>query len=201
MRWLLSLILGLHIACLILLIVHKTSSSYVRPLDPTYLNHTDDSLVAVGLAQYPQVPSIMDSINQPVAFTRGPAPNLKVIKGSSPSPDFSPNNSPQPGAPMTPASPASQPMADVASVASYGFSPMSSVNDMPEPVIPSVPPALAGTYGYTNSPAPMAPAPMAPAPMAPAPMAPAPMAPAPMAPAPMAPAPMARTPSSPAPSS
>ena len=120
MRWLLSLLLGLNIAWLILyLATNKTVSTFT--LDPMDIKTMEDSLVGVGLAQYPQVPSIMDSIDKPVPFSYGPAPNLNIIQGSSPSPDFSPATSSAPS-PAAPAAPVSMPMADVSSPSSsYGF--------------------------------------------------------------------------------
>jgi hypothetical protein len=113
MRWLLSLFLGLFIAWIIVLQVNKMrSTSYYTKgdvVEPGALDQVDESLVAVGLAQYPQVPSIMDSINKPVKYPGpGPAPSPKVIKGSLPDPNFTPNPalaamapSPQPTAPMS----------------------------------------------------------------------------------------------------
>jgi len=65
-------------------------SYYQADTVPADVAHVDDSLVAVGLAQFPQIPSIMDTINQPVpAYGKAPAPN--VIKGSLPDPNFTPN--------------------------------------------------------------------------------------------------------------
>ena len=93
MRWLLSLFLGLFIAWMIVMYINKMQtvvSYYQADTVPADVGHVDDSLVAVGLAQFPQIPSIMDSINQPVpAYGKAPAPN--VIKGSLPDPNFTPN--------------------------------------------------------------------------------------------------------------
>ena len=93
MRWLLSLIIGILIAWVIVLSVQPKTSTFQRMMD---LEKVDDALVGVGLAQYPETKSIMDSINHPVPFSYGPAPNLKVIQGSSPSPGPAP-------VPMSPA--------------------------------------------------------------------------------------------------
>jgi len=69
------------------------------PLVPAELSDVDKSLVAVGLAQYPQVPSIMDSINKPVPYKPSPAPAPVVIQAAAPNPDFIPSPAPGP-APM-----------------------------------------------------------------------------------------------------
>jgi hypothetical protein len=103
-------------AWVIVLTVQKNTSGFERQMDPVDIKSLDDSLVGVGLAQYPEQKSIMDSINQPVPFSYGPAPNLNVIKGSSPSPDFTPSATPAPS-PVVPASPVSSPMAPVSSSA------------------------------------------------------------------------------------
>ena len=88
MRWLVSLFLGLLIAWIIVSNVNKMPrvSYYQAPLDPADIATADDSLVAVGLAQFPQVPSIMDSINKPVKYTGKPT----VVQGSLPDPNFTP---------------------------------------------------------------------------------------------------------------
>ena len=88
MRWLLSLLLGLIFAWIIVSNVNKMPrvSYYQAPLDPADIATADDSLVAVGLAQFPQVPSIMDSINKPVKYTG----KHTVVQGSLPDPNFTP---------------------------------------------------------------------------------------------------------------
>ena len=88
MRWLLSLLLGLIFAWIIVSNVNKMPrvSYYQAPLDPADIATADDSLVAVGLAQFPQVPSIMDSINKPVKYSG----KHTVVQGSLPDPNFTP---------------------------------------------------------------------------------------------------------------
>jgi hypothetical protein len=103
-------------AWVIVLTVQKNTSGFERQMDPTEIKNLDNSLVGVGLAQYTEQKSIMDSINQPVPFNHGPVPNLNVIQGSSPSPDFIPSATPAPS-PVEPASPVSSPMAPVSSSA------------------------------------------------------------------------------------
>jgi hypothetical protein len=128
MRWLLSLIIGLLLAWVIVLTVPKNTSNFQTQMDPINIKQLDDSLVSVGLAQYTETKSIMDSINQPVPFSYGPVPNLNVIQGSSPSPDFIPSATPAPS-PVVPASPASSPMSPVP--ASPESSPMSPAPTSP----------------------------------------------------------------------
>ena len=67
-------------------------SYYQADTIPANIAHVDDSLVAVGLAQFPDVPSIMDTIDHPVpAYGKGKAPPPRVIEGSLPDPNFTPN--------------------------------------------------------------------------------------------------------------
>jgi len=111
MRWLLSLILGLLLAWSIVLYVNKNTSTYTMAMDPIDIKNSQDPLVGVGLAQYPESKSIMDSIDQPVPFSYGPAPNLQIIEGSTPDPNFVP--SPEPPGPSpspVPASPSPSPV-------------------------------------------------------------------------------------------
>ena len=119
MRWLVSLFMGLIIAWIIVSNVNKMPrvSYYQAPLDPADIATADNSLVAVGLAQFPQVPSIMDSINKPVKYTGKPT----VVQGSLPDPNFTP----MPGMKtMTPGPAASRPMSSPGSSVSSpaGFS-------------------------------------------------------------------------------
>lgn len=88
MRWLLSLLLGLIFAWIIVSNVNKMPrvSYYQADTIPANIATADDSLVAVGLAQFPQVPSIMDSINKPVKYTG----KHTVVQGSLPDPNFTP---------------------------------------------------------------------------------------------------------------
>lgn len=103
MRWLLSLLLGLIFAWIIVSNVNKMPrvSYYQADTIPGEISKVDDSLVAVGLAQFPEVPSIMDSINKPVQYTG----QHTVVQGSLPDPNFTP----LPGQ-MTPGPAASRPM-------------------------------------------------------------------------------------------
>ena len=119
MRWLLSLFLGFLIAWIIVSNVNKMPrvSYYQAPLNPADIATADESLVAVGLAQFPQVPSIMDSINKPVKYTGQPT----VVQGSLPDPNFTP----MPGMKMmTPGPAASRPVSSPGSSVSSpaGFS-------------------------------------------------------------------------------
>jgi hypothetical protein len=66
MRWLFSLVIGLFIAWLILTFTQPRQTSYFSPAQPAPLSEVDLALISVGLAQSPQKPSIMDSINKPV---------------------------------------------------------------------------------------------------------------------------------------
>lgn len=126
MRWLLSLTLGLLIAWIIVLYVNKMRrTSYFYKADsiqPAPLAELDASLVAVGLAQYPQVPSIMDSVNRPTPAppgrerpekptklpqrgpppSQGPAPMTPTSTPMSPVPTNSPSFSPTPIPSATP---------------------------------------------------------------------------------------------------
>jgi len=119
MRWLLSLFLGLIFAWIIVSNVNKMPrvSYYQAPLNPADIATADESLVAVGLAQFPEVPSIMDSINKPVKYTGQPT----VVRGSLPDPNFTP----MPGMKtMTPGPAASRPVSSPGSSVSSpaGFS-------------------------------------------------------------------------------
>jgi hypothetical protein len=119
MRWLLSLFLGLIFAWIIVSNVNKMPrvSYYQAPLNPVDIATADESLVAVGLAQFPEVPSIMDSINKPVKYTGQPT----VVQGSLPDPNFTP----MPGMKtMTPGPAASRPVSSPGSSVSSpaGFS-------------------------------------------------------------------------------
>jgi hypothetical protein len=119
MRWLLSLFLGLIFAWIIVSNVNKMPrvSYYQAPLNPADIATADESLVAVGLAQFPEVPSIMDSINKPVKYTGQPT----VVQGSLPDPNFTP----MPGMKtMTPGPAASRPVSSPGSSVSSpaGFS-------------------------------------------------------------------------------
>jgi hypothetical protein len=119
MRWLLSLLLGLIFAWIIVSNVNKMPrvSYYQAPLNPADIATADESLVAVGLAQFPEVPSIMDSINKPVKYTGQPT----VVQGSLPDPNFTP----MPGMKtMTPGPAASRPVSSPGSSVSSpaGFS-------------------------------------------------------------------------------
>ena len=103
MRWLVSLFMGLLIAWIIVSNVNKMPrvSYYQAALVPADIATADDSLVAVGLAKFPQVPSIMDTINKPVKYSGQPT----VVQGSLPDPNFTP----MPGS-KTPGPVASRPM-------------------------------------------------------------------------------------------
>ncbi len=125
MRWLLSLLLGLLITWIIVSYVNKMPrvSYYQAPLYPGDIANMDDSLVAVGLAQFPEVPSIMDSINKPVKYTGQPT----VIHGSLPDPNFTP----LPGMKtMTPGPAASRPVSTTGTSIS---SPVGFSNPVPAP--------------------------------------------------------------------
>ena len=144
MRWLLSLTLGLFIAWIIVYQVNKMQRvSYFNKADvvaPGPLNEIDQSLVAVGLAQYPQVPSIMDSVNKPVKYDRNsPAPAPKVISGSLPDPNFTPNPAIAAFGP-SPSTPLSSTMSSVSSP--KGFS-MPSPAPGPGPAPPTSTPTPA----------------------------------------------------------
>lgn len=146
MMWLLSLFMGLIIAWIIVLNVNKMKrvSYYQAALIPGELAKIDDSLVAVGLAQFAQVPSIMDSINKPVDYT---VPPPVVIEGSLPDPNFTP----LPGS-MTPgpasARPVSSPMTGVSSPA--GFSSPAQVPG-PASAMTQMPPSPSSTTTSTMS--------------------------------------------------
>ena len=125
MRWLLSLMLGLFIAWIIVYQVNKMQRvSYFNKagmVEPGPLDQVDQSLVAVGLAQYPQVPSIMDSVNTPVKYDRNsPAPSPKVISGSLPDPNFTPNPAIAAFGP-SPSIPLSSTMSSVSSPAGFSM--------------------------------------------------------------------------------
>jgi hypothetical protein len=147
MRWLLSLIIGLLLAWVIVLSVPRNTSYFESQLDPTPINKLEESLVGVGLAHYPPTKSIMDSINHPVPFSYGPAPNLNVIKGSSPDPNFTPNSSPAPS-PVTPGAPMSAPMSN------YGSPSPSPVFNSPAPVTPAAGPGPSPAPAPAPAPAP-----------------------------------------------
>ena len=141
MRWLLSLFFGLIFAWIIVSNVNKMPrvSYYQAPLNPADISTADDSLVAVGLAQFPQVPSIMDSINKPVTYTGQPT----VVQGSLPDPNFTP----MPGS-MTPGPAASRPMSSPGSSVS---SPAGFATPAPVPG-----PAASSPAPAASSPAPFA---------------------------------------------
>ena len=130
--WLVSLALGLLIAWAIVTYVNSMSrkvSYYAQmPVTTTDLSLVDQSLVAVGLAQYPEVPSIMDSINKPVPYKPAPAPAPVVIQAAAPSPDFAPSPGPSPVA-----SPAPRPMAPVSNPMSSAGSPAGFASPIPAP--------------------------------------------------------------------
>ena len=90
----LSLFLGLLIGWMIVSFVNSQPVSYYQStVQPSEIIQVDESLVAVGLAQFPENPSIMDSINQPVAFPGpasspgpGPGPAPVAVAFASPGP-------------------------------------------------------------------------------------------------------------------
>ena len=128
--WLVSLALGLLIAWAIVTYVNSMSrkvSYYAQmPVAASDLSLVDQSLVAVGLAQHPEVPSIMDSINKPVPYKPAPAPAPVVIQAAAPSPDFVPSPSPV-------TSPAPRPMAPVSNPMSSAGSPVGFASPIPAP--------------------------------------------------------------------
>ena len=144
MRWLLSLLLGLIFAWIIVSNVNKMPRvSYYQELNPATIATADDSLVAVGLAQFPQVPSIMDSINKPVKYTGKP----NVVQGSLPDPNFTP----MPGMKtMTPGPAASRPMSSPGSSVSSpaGFA---TPAPAPGPATSSPAPAVASPAPFATS--------------------------------------------------
>jgi hypothetical protein len=151
MRWLLSLTLGLVIAWIIVYQVNKMQRvSYFNKagvIEPGPLDQVDQSLVAVGLAQYPQVPSIMDSVNKPVTYDKkAPAPSPTV---SLPDPNFTPNPAIAAFGP-SPSIPLSSTMSPVSSPAGFA-SPMPAPGPGPAP--PTSTPTPASMYGM-GSPAP-----------------------------------------------
>ena len=164
MRWLLSLVLGLLIAWIIVMYINKMQSPvsyYQADTVPADIAHVDDSLVAVGLAQFPQIPSIMDSINQPVP-AYSPAPPPRVIEGSLPDPNFTPNPAMVAAGP-SPSIPSSGTMSPISG---KGFS-----SPAPAPGPAQVPPLSAPTPATPASP--MAPV-MSPTPAPVVPSSPAP---------------------------
>lgn len=161
MRWLLSLFLGLFIAWLIVMYINKMQSAvsyYQADTVPADIAHVDDSLVAVGLAQFPEIPSIMDTINQPVpAYGKAPAPN--VIKGSLPDPNFTPNPAIAAAGP-SPSIPSSGTMSPISG---KGFA-----SPAPAPGPAQAPPPTPATPASTMAPV-MSPAPAPIVPSSPAP--------------------------------
>jgi hypothetical protein len=154
MRWLVSLFMGLIIAWIIVSNVNKMPrvSYYQAPLDPADIATADNSLVAVGLAQFPQVPSIMDSINKPVKYTGKPT----VVQGSLPDPNFTP----MPGMKtMTPGPVATRPVSSPGSSVSSpaGFATPAPApgpaTQMPSPA-PAPAPAPFATSSSSGSPYP-----------------------------------------------
>jgi len=141
MRWLVSLFLGLLLAWIIVSNVNKMPrvSYYQAALVPADIATADDSLVAVGLAQFPEVPSIMDSINKPVKYSGKPT----VVQGSLPDPNFTP----LPGM-KTPGPAASRPMSSPGSSVS---SPAGFATPAPVPG-----PAASSPAPAASSPAPFA---------------------------------------------
>ena len=156
MRWLLSLILGLLIAWMIVMHINKMQpavSYYQADTIPAEIAHVDDSLVAVGLAQFPDVPSIMDTIDHPVP-AYGKAPSPRVIEGSLPDPNFTPNPAMVAAGP-SPSIPSSGTMSPISG---KGFtSPAPAPGPSPDPPMttPPVPATPAPTMSSTTSPAPM----------------------------------------------
>ncbi len=140
MRWLLSLFLGLIIAWIIVFSVNnmKRVSYYQNDTIPGEIKGIDDSLVAVGLAQYPPVPSIMDSINKPVKPNvprSSPAAKIESSDGFAtpmPLPGVPP---PMPGVTPAPATSAPGPsMSPVSSPSPKPLSPSpSAVSPAPVP--------------------------------------------------------------------
>jgi hypothetical protein len=128
--WLVSLALGLLIAWAIVTYVNSMSrkvSYYAQmPVTTSELSQVDQSLVAVGLAQYPEVPSIMDSVNKPTQYKPAPAPAPVVIQAAAPSPDFAPSPTPV-------SSPAPRPMAPVSSPMASAGNPVGFASPMPAP--------------------------------------------------------------------
>jgi hypothetical protein len=115
--WLVSLALGLLIAWVIVTYVNSMSrkvSYYAQmPVTASELSQVDQSLVAVGLAQYPEVPSIMDSVNKPTQYKPAPAPAPVIIQAAAPSPDFTPSPTPVTSPALRPMAPVSSPMSSV----------------------------------------------------------------------------------------
>lgn len=132
--WLVSLALGLLIAWAIVTYVNSMSrkvSYYAQmPVTTSELSQVDQSLVAVGLAQYPEASSIMDSVNKPTQYKPAPAPAPVVIQAAAPSPDFAPSPSPSP---VTSPAPAPRPMAPVSNPMSSAGSPAGFASPMPAP--------------------------------------------------------------------
>ena len=153
MRWLVSLFMGLLIAWIIVSNVNKMPrvSYYQAALVPADIATADDSLVAVGLAQFPQVPSIMDTINKPVKYSGQPT----VVQGSLPDPNFTP----MPGS-KTPGPAASRPMSSPGSSVSSpaGFATPAPVpgpaTQMPSPAPAASSPAPFAASSSSGSPYP-----------------------------------------------
>lgn len=136
MRWLLSLFLGLIIAWIIVFSVNNMQrvSYYQADTVPGEIKGIDDPLVAVGLAQYPPAPSIMDSINQPVkAKVPRSSPGAKIESS-----DGFATPMPLPGVPpqmpsATPAPATSAPGPSMSPVSSPAPAPLSPAPSAPSP--------------------------------------------------------------------
>jgi hypothetical protein len=178
MRWLLSLTLGLLIAWIIVLYVNKMRrTSYFYKADsvqPAPLEQVDSSLVAVGLAQYPQVPSIMDSVNQPTpAPRRQPPPRQDRPRGPGGDMDKPmklPQRGPPPSQGPAPMTPTSTPMSPVPTN-SPSFSPTPIPGPTPKP--PTTTP-VGASPSSSGGPAPIPSGTPVTTPSAPAPSGPAP---------------------------
>ena len=156
MRWLLSLILGLLIAWMIVMYTNKMQpavSYYQADTIPAEIAHVDDSLVAVGLAQFPDVPSIMDTIDHPVP-AYGKAPPPRVIEGSLPDPNFTPNPAMVAAgpSPSIPSSGTMSPISGSSPAPAPGPSPAPPMTTPPVPATPAPMPIVPVSSSYEQEP-------------------------------------------------
>ena len=156
MRWLLSLILGLLIAWMIVMYTNKMQpavSYYQADTIPAEISHVDDSLVAVGLAQFPDVPSIMDTIDHPVP-AYGKAPSPRVIEGSLPDPNFTPNPAMVAAgpSPSIPSSGTMSPISGSSPAPAPGPSPAPPMTTPPVPATPAPMPIVPVSSSYEQEP-------------------------------------------------
>ena len=156
MRWLLSLILGLLIAWMIVMYTNKMQpavSYYQADTIPANIEHVDDSLVAVGLAQFPDVPSIMDTIDHPVP-AYGKAPPPRVIEGSLPDPNFTPNPAMVAAgpSPSIPSSGTMSPISGSSPAPAPGPSPAPPMTTPPVPATPAPMPIVPVSSSYEQEP-------------------------------------------------